>query len=421
MVQHEGEDVAMEERGQEIARLQVLSTVWSVRDHGSGLAEEVVEKWSRCRSEAEATREMHLWPEGASAGRATPGTSEAAPDGLPQEHLVATGDQGGYRLASRLVTSAISRHIGTELMLHAAALTLPDSADALGFVAASGTGKTTASRVLGQAGWGYLTDECVAISPDLVVRPLAKPLSIVTDPAANATVKHQMGPDELRMARPPQTARLSGLILLRRLRTAEEVAADPGPLPRIEPVALTDALGRISVQTSALARTEGGLGRLAEVAVEVGVQEAVYEQIEDLEPLLREYGARPKEAANPACFVDLRGEAAHDTVVPHPGEDQPLPAAERWRRAGFTRAVLAENGEAVVMVGCEVTTLGPLGAAIWEQLDTLRDLPALVELLESQFGEHPQAEELVRGALEELWRRSLVEPAESDPVGTEPV
>ncbi|MDX7183432.1 hypothetical protein SJ321_24440, partial [Enterobacter hormaechei] len=81
-----------------------------------------------------------------------------------------------------LVFLATSRAIesarGTHLMFHAACLAAPDTGAAIVLAAASGTGKTTATRRLGPH-YAYLTDETAIVDPaDRSVTPYPKPLSL---------------------------------------------------------------------------------------------------------------------------------------------------------------------------------------------------------------------------------------------------
>ena len=74
-----------------------------------------------------------------------------------------------------------------------------DDGGTVALVAASGTGKTTAGRVLGRR-LGYVSDETIAVEHDLTVRAYPKPLSIVVNPAT-PRVKHERSPDDLGLLR----------------------------------------------------------------------------------------------------------------------------------------------------------------------------------------------------------------------------
>ena len=75
----------------------------------------------------------------------------------------------------------------------------------LALVGPSGTGKTTATRLLATR-LGYVSDETVSIDPDGTVAPHPKPLSVVARPTAGRGDKQQLSPDDLGLAaRPPTT------------------------------------------------------------------------------------------------------------------------------------------------------------------------------------------------------------------------
>ena len=62
MTEHDagsGPDVVLPE-GREITRLQVLSTIWSVVDHASGMQDDVPALWARCATDAEPLSLIHI-------------------------------------------------------------------------------------------------------------------------------------------------------------------------------------------------------------------------------------------------------------------------------------------------------------------------------------------------------------------------
>ena len=136
---------------------------------------EVIESWARCGVEAVES------PADADAHR---GAGAARPWLQWHEDLV-------FLATSRAIESAR----GTHLLFHAACLAAPDTGAAMVLVAASGTGKTTATRRLGPH-FAYLTDETAIIAPDgLTVTPYPKPLSLLG--SRGVRPKTQRGPDDL--------------------------------------------------------------------------------------------------------------------------------------------------------------------------------------------------------------------------------
>ena len=155
-----------------------------------------------------------------------------------------------------LVFLATSRAIGagrgTHLMFHAACLAAPDTGAAIALAAASGTGKTTATRRLGPH-YAYLTDETAIVDPaDRSVTPYPKPLSVL-EPGGSRP-KTQRGPDELGLGPTRANAVLARIAVLDRVREA----AAPVPA-RAEPMDVVTALQHLVPQTSSLSLLPRGL------------------------------------------------------------------------------------------------------------------------------------------------------------------
>ena len=135
-----------------------------------------------------ADRLLHLWdralvePDGDAAPTALRGPPHRRRGGSRSTAWSRpTDDRDVPYLVSRCLTIAsIRRRSGSCVMLHAAGLATDDGGT-VALVAGSGTGKTTAGRLLGRS-LGYVSDETVTVEHDLTVRPYPKPLSIVTDP-----------------------------------------------------------------------------------------------------------------------------------------------------------------------------------------------------------------------------------------------
>jgi hypothetical protein len=163
------------------------------------------------------------------------------------------------RLSPRVTGDAITRHAGELTMLHACGLADPASGAAVALVARSGMGKTTVSRALGLK-WRYLSDETVAIGPDLTVVPYAKPLSILANPAD--VTKQQVAASSLGLLLDSPPPRLVGVAVLDR---------DPaGPECEVSEVPTVMALAQLAPQTSFLGRFERPLHHLAGVLKRVG-------------------------------------------------------------------------------------------------------------------------------------------------------
>jgi len=198
----------------------------------------------------------------------------------------------GSGLASTLqyLTQAVTRQLiaaqtGRLLMLHAGAVSHPETGASLVFVAPSGTGKTTLARLLGRS-YGFLTDETVGIEPTTGrIHPYPKPLSLVP---AGGGAKRETSPDclGLRDAHPrPTVARI--VILTRH-------AGFTGS-PRAEELGTLDAISALVPETSALNRLPRPLRTLAGLLDRTGpVLRVSYGEAEELVPLAAELiGAAP--------------------------------------------------------------------------------------------------------------------------------
>lgn len=177
------------------------------------------------------------------------------------------------QLSSAVTMAAVERQAGSLWMLHAAGLAHPTSGATVALVAATGTGKTTAARLLGRR-LGYVTDETVGVTLDGRVLPYAKPLSAIVD---GVYPKRQLSPDELGLLVAPPDLRLRAVVVLRRDRTS------PAGLTDVRPAA---ALPLIAEHTSYLTRLDRPLQTLAAILGGVPVHEAHYADAGDLEPLV---------------------------------------------------------------------------------------------------------------------------------------
>jgi hypothetical protein len=229
--------------------LDILGEAVEVVGADAALAR-VRRQWARCVTDAPAVRTVELL------------------DRLDDETRESTLTSGLNLLGIQLTDDRIN--------LHAAGLS--DAAGrVVALVAQSGTGKTTAARVLGRH-LGYVTDECVSVAPDtLAVRPYPKPLSVVT--GASPALKAQRGPDDLGLQHAPASLALESIVLLDRTGRPGEAT--------LAPVALVDALEVLVVQTSSTARMAEPLAALARLVNRTGgCHRLRYHDVEDAVDLL---------------------------------------------------------------------------------------------------------------------------------------
>lgn len=177
-----------------------------------------------------------------------------------------------HRLSPAVTQAAIAHWAGDLMMLHAAALADPESGATAVLVAASGTGKTTASRTLGRR-FAYVSDETAGITRDGLVLPYRKPLSIIE----TGHLKTQVAPSTLGLLATTRECRIGALLLLDR-------HPDHAGPPTVTPVDTIDAIAAIAPQSSYLPSVERPLQRLAElVRLAGGAHRATYREAADLE------------------------------------------------------------------------------------------------------------------------------------------
>jgi hypothetical protein len=350
---------------------------FDVRGLGGDLADTVEHLWERARARGDRDDPAADLPV-FTALRHPDGTVEV--QGGRQR---ATDDDVPYVVSRALTTASISRRTGDCLMLHAAGLAAPDGA-VVALVAPSGTGKTTAARTLGHR-LGYVSDETVAIEHDLAVRAYAKPLSVVVDPR-RPTVKHERSPDDLGLLHAPDALRLAATVVLER---------DPDLVePVLEPLGLVEAAGLALPQTSAVAKLDRPLERLARaLTAGHGPWRLRYAEVDACADLVAALaaGEAPGGVPDPVTWewVDGRGREHPD---PTP-EARPSPESV-VQRAGYEDA-LVSDGSVLVLRQRVPTTLPGLAAVVWLGCPEPTTVAELVRAATEVLGEHPDAEGIV--------------------------
>ena len=208
----------------------------------------------------------------------------AAPDGAADTVPAPSGapewvDVRDYALTTQVTLAALRATAGERYNLHAGGLA-DDDGRVLAVVAPSGTGKTTATRLLAER-LGYVSDETVSITPDGVVHPHPKPLSLVVDPEQPGR-KEQRSPDELGLRPTPGSARLARFVVLRR------GVPDPRGLVLLEPM---EALLSLIEQSSSVSQATDPLVTLLSLAQDAGgvwalEYDEISEHLDELEALL---------------------------------------------------------------------------------------------------------------------------------------
>ncbi|WP_309080387.1 hypothetical protein [Zhihengliuella sp.] len=334
------------------------------------------------------------------------------------------------RLVYTATGAAIESGRGDAVMLHGAALALPETGAAVALVAASGVGKTTATRVLGRH-FGYLTDETVVVRSDAGIVPFPKPLSLL--PPSGRRPKRQAGPDELGLLPAPAAP------VLRRIAVLDRQEPSPGDLPDDLPIAvaadedsttgpargrvladgsppaptaarlpLSEALEHLAPQTSSLSQLPRGLCRLAELLDACGgALRLTYTEAETLVPLVRDLLSGAGHDAGPPADghrewspVPL-GPEAPVTRVEAPGAGGTV----RFRRAPTDDAISVDDARGhslAVLAGERLLVLRGLGPLLWELAAVPRTAEDLLKGVVAVAGDHPHGARLLAEQLDTL-------------------
>ena len=171
--------------------------------------------------------------------------------------VVTLAPHTSLEVATQDITKAfIGQHHGKLLMLHAGAVT-DEAGRTLAYVAPSGTGKSTLTRLLARE-FGYVTDETVGIRVDtLEVLPYPKPVTF----GPRGERKREHAPDAIGLQHPAPNPVLVGLAVLDRR---------DGAAPAFTALPLLDAIDRIVSETSSLSKLPRPLHALAGVIERVG-------------------------------------------------------------------------------------------------------------------------------------------------------
>lgn len=234
----------------------MLGTVVEVRAPTPLAADQIRQWWSRCLSEGEADAHHTIT--------------------LPTTDLPLT-DPLAQKLTHEVNLRAVEGAAGAYVMLHAGAVS-DDEGGTIGLIAESGVGKTTATVALCRSGWGYVTDETLAIGPDGSVMPLPKPLALVN----GTTAKTIVSPDELGLGLAGHQLHLSRLVLLDRDPTRV------GP-PTIGDVPLLSGVEALVGHSSAVTRLRQPLQAMASHITRCGgLRRVTYREADELGRLMRD-------------------------------------------------------------------------------------------------------------------------------------
>lgn len=295
-----------------------------------------------------------------------------------------------YTIHRRVTNDAIVAQRGKLLMLHAAGLGQDGKAIAL--AAPSGTGKTTAARILGKH-FAYLTDEAFALTPTGSVVAHPKPLSICTE--RGERIKDGISPVDAKLRLPSGAYEMHAAVILQR----SDDHVGPARLEAIDPIAASiELIG----QTSSLLALPSPLETLIALTCRTdGPYRLHYREIGDAMGVLQELFAAP---TTPATIPyqgfgpgPIRWQVDMDQPPGDPRTDErPLVVRQPWIDA-------ARIGEiTIVFTGPQARFLQPLGASIWHAAANPRTLAELTAQAVADCGDHPDAAALVASAVDDL-------------------
>ena len=302
------------------------------------------------------------------------------------------------RAIHRATSEAIDSGVGSQLMLHAAALALPETGATIVLAAESGTGKTTATRTLGTA-LAYLTDETAMIDPvSFALSPYAKPLSVLGP--SGRRPKRQHAPDDLGLL-PEVDGVLQRVAVLDRVRHGDEDVAACA-----EPATVGEVLPLLVPQTSSLCRLPRGLVTLCETLDRTGgAVRLVYREAADLVPVVQELLSHAPEPAERGW--DPLDDHELGASVPADDIDTLVPAGA-LRRVAVDDGLFVEDGRLALLHGTRLSMLDGLGPALWLLLDAPRTPEQLLDLL-AESGPLPEdARERLDAAVNGLRGRGLL-------------
>lgn len=373
------------------------------------------------------------------------GSADAAPSPVTTLRFANPGNGSADSLMSdistRVTLEAIAQWSGKKLLFHAAGLSDPASGLTSVLVASSGTGKTTASRVLGQA-LEYLSDETVCVDlTDLSITAYPKPLSVIT---RADRPKEQVSPEELGLLPQSRPARMNHVFILQR---------DPeGPAGELsDPLPLNNALELLAPNISALAAIPAPLSTLIGIFRKVGGVRAVrYTNIENVAETLTRVTAipavpldnpiplrawlnptPPKISTDPEKVVAPLpepgpGPSAVSGPKTDPENPDSLEAAPVTEPSGVVvdhRCVRAspwveavENpedpGQLIVLLAEQLVVLAGIAPVVWHACREHGERsPRQLEMaVVEAFGHNPRARELVNQCVAELVRTGALQP-----------
>lgn len=304
------------------------------------------------------------------------------------------------RLTVQVTLQILKARAGRSHLFHAASLGLPahqqqGAADqplpALALVAPSGTGKTTATRFLGQQ-LSYLSDETALIDPSsLLITPYPKPLSIIEE---ESQPKVQYNPADLGLlpAHPQESYRLEHLVILNRVK-------DQKVAPSCRRLDLASALFALILQTSGVQEMPQGLGELAALINRLGgAIEVTYSEISQTLPLFKDLLTGR---------LDLETRQDSYRFEPSSHHQQGLDRGERFYQRAAGSQGLEIGEDYLISSKGQLNRVSLIGWDIWSALSQPLGGRALYQVMKDLYGQVPHQD--FKATLEAMEKAHLIE------------
>lgn len=330
-------------------------------------------------------------------------------------------EQTNYGLHRSVTQHAIAKQIGKLHMFHSCAVA-DDCGSVIGFVARSGTGKTTAAQWLAKK-YRYITDETLACDSDGKVYPFPKPLSIKKEGESGKLGQSPLDAG-LRTLAQDQPLILRALVLLQR----DEDRTEP---PELEAIPVHEAIGHIAPETSSLLAVPHPLSTLAELLSRSGGPWALqYRDIEDCDHLIDDLFERiisqSRQTADVQTWTELgpgpiaqtvREQLIEKNESPRYGYlNKPTRISPRSRveRRPWSDALQFIDSYYVISTDIHTVVLSALGGYLWEQCKQPISVKELTAKVQGEFGDNSNAETLVVEALQSLFDADLIDAVGED-------
>ncbi|MFC6352568.1 hypothetical protein ACFP6B_01480 [Rothia nasimurium] len=296
----------------------------------------------------------------------------AYPKGL-ETTTIDSSDEGlaAERLTVHVTMHLLKAHAGNKHLLHAAVLGDAESGQAVGLVAASGTGKTTAASALG-ASFAYLSDETAVVNvDDLSIMPYPKPLSVIEEENA-PKVQYDPAHRGLKVAAPEQSYTLSHLVILDRDKTGQASVS-------WERLPLDEALFMIVLQSSGVQQMPQGLAELAGLLNRVGgAIKLTYSEITETLPFFRDLLAGQLDI--PQLAPDFEYLRAPEPVTGGSSGEK------LYQRAAGTEG-LAIGDSFLLTTSGRLSRVSIIGWDIWSFLETPQRADTIYAAMVELYGE----------------------------------